>query len=87
MSRQCSQLELLTTVSPFSPPLLPWPLVWPSGPDCPGNRREMPLHSGVQPGVAGLRTFHFSLLPQPFPPNLGFCAQFISEVYFKLGFL
>lgn len=55
--------------------------------DCPGGRAEMPLLSGVQPGIAGPRASHFPLLPQPSPPNLGFCAQFVSEIYFKLGLL
>lgn len=77
MSGGCSQLELLTTAhSALMCCHDPW-----CGPsDCPGRRGEIPLHSEVQHGVAGPPACHFSLLPQPSPPNLGFCAQLLSEV-------
>lgn len=77
MSGGCSQLELLTIAhSALMCCHDPW-----CGPsDCPGRRGEIPLHSEVQHGVAGPPACHFSLLPQPSPPNLGFCAQLLSEV-------
>lgn len=76
MSRQCSQLELLKAVSPFSPPLLPWPLVW---------------HSGVQPGVAGLCTCHLEKATFPFyhslfPQTLGFVLNLFLKFILNLAF-